>query len=49
MTWYEHLYVGEKAQKQRFSVIQKLRERKAGYLFGSGVFRLGRTGSPDRK
>ncbi len=30
MTWYEHLYVGEKAQKQRFSVIQKLRERKAG-------------------
>lgn len=30
MTWYEHLYTGEKAQKQRFSVIQKLRERRAG-------------------
>ncbi len=30
MTWYEHLYVGEKARKQRFLVIQKLRERKAG-------------------
>lgn len=30
MTWYEHLYTGEKAGKQRFSVIQKLREGKAG-------------------
>lgn len=30
MTWYEHLYTGEKAGKQRFSVIQKLRERRAG-------------------
>lgn len=30
MIWYEHLYVGEKAKKQRFSLIQKLREKKAG-------------------
>lgn len=30
MTWYEHLYTGEKVKKQRFSVIQKLREQKAG-------------------
>lgn len=32
MIWYEHLYVGEKAKKQRFSPIQKLREKKAGAL-----------------
>lgn len=28
MRWYKHLYVGEKAKKKRFSIIQKLRRGK---------------------
>lgn len=30
MLWYNNLYTGEKAEKRRFSLIQKLREKKAG-------------------
>ncbi|MCI9594341.1 MAG: hypothetical protein HFG51_09395 [Lachnospiraceae bacterium] len=30
MLWYNNLYAGKKAEKQRFSLIQKLRERRAG-------------------
>ena len=28
MRWYSHLYVGEKAGKRRFSIIQGIREGK---------------------
>ena len=28
MRWYKHLYVGEKAKKKRFSMIQKIRFHK---------------------
>lgn len=28
MRWYEHLYVGEKAGKHRFSIIQNIRDEK---------------------
>lgn len=28
MHWYNHLYVGEKAKKRRFSIIQGIREEK---------------------
>lgn len=28
MRWYEHLYVGEKAGKRRFSIIQNIRSEK---------------------
>ena len=28
MRWYDHLYVGEKAKKNRFSIIQGIREGK---------------------
>ena len=28
MRWYRHLYVGEKAKKNRFSIIQKIRRGK---------------------
>lgn len=28
MRWYEHLYVGKKAKKRRFSIIQGIREQK---------------------
>lgn len=28
MNWYDHLYVGEKAKKRRFSIIQGLRQGK---------------------
>lgn len=32
MRWYERLYVGEKAQKDRYSIIQAVREEKSsGY------------------
>lgn len=32
MRWYERLYVGEKAKKHRFSIIQAVRKEKAsGY------------------
>ncbi len=30
MIWYEHLYMGDKAKKHRFSIIQSIREKKAG-------------------
>ncbi len=30
MIWYDHLYVGEKAKKHRFSIIQSIRQKKAG-------------------
>ena len=33
MRWYEGLYVGEKAKKSRYSIIQSVRKRKtAGYF-----------------
>ncbi|MEG0215823.1 MAG: hypothetical protein RR685_06775, partial [Hungatella sp.] len=28
MLWYNHLYVGEKAKKHRFTIIQKLRKNQ---------------------
>lgn len=28
MLWYKHLYVGEKARKHRFSIIQNIRRNK---------------------
>lgn len=28
MRWYKHLYVGEKAKKKRFSMIQRIRQNK---------------------
>lgn len=28
MRWYEHLYVGERARKRRFSIIQNIRSEK---------------------
>ncbi len=32
MRWYEDLYVGEKAKKHRYAIIQKIRRRKpCGY------------------
>lgn len=32
MRWYERLYVGEKAEKNRYSIIQAIREgKKSGY------------------
>ena len=32
MRWYERLYVGEKAKKNRYSIIQAVREsKKSGY------------------
>ena len=29
MLWYSHLYVGEEAEKKRFSLIQKIRSGSA--------------------
>ncbi len=34
MLWYDRLYVGEKAKKHRFSIIQSIRRRK----YRAGVF-----------
>lgn len=34
MLWYRHLYVGEKAKKHRFSIIQSIRE----YSYRPGVY-----------
>lgn len=34
MLWYEHLYVGEKAKKRRFSIIQNIRRNR----FQAGVY-----------
>ena len=28
MRWYDHLYVGEKAKKHRFHILQGLREKR---------------------
>ncbi len=28
MVWYDHLYVGEKAKRHRFSIIQNIRRKK---------------------
>ena len=28
MNWYDHLYMGEKAKKQRYGILKGLRERK---------------------
>ncbi len=28
MLWYDHLYMGEKAKKHRFSIIQNIRRKK---------------------
>ena len=28
MIWYDHLYVGEKAKRHRFSIIQSIRQKK---------------------
>ena len=33
MRWYERLYVGEKAKKDRYSVIQAVREERASGYF----------------
>lgn len=28
MVWYDHLYMGEKAKRHRFSIIQNIRQKK---------------------
>ena len=30
IVWYEHLYMGAKARRRRFAIIQDIRENKAG-------------------